>query len=167
LIDSYGQFLCQWRERKPPHSCTDTGISLHSKYVAVANLQKQVSILRISLVHCIISLLMHQFNCSSSDFLKVMDSSLVNRCPHRSEIQSIVLSETESTWLCIDINRWHTVCTLASLPYWWSWWLLKLFAGPGHLVLGSVDGYGHLIVSRLDTSGNGIVLLILALIISA
>ncbi|KAJ6391835.1 hypothetical protein OIU77_025739 [Salix suchowensis] len=53
-------------EGKPPHSCTDTGISLHSKYVAVANLQKQV-----------------------------MDSSLVNRCPHRSEIQSIVLSETE------------------------------------------------------------------------
>ncbi|KAJ6335853.1 hypothetical protein OIU78_012457 [Salix suchowensis] len=27
---------------------------------------------------------------------QVMDSSLVNRCPHRSEIQSIVLSETES-----------------------------------------------------------------------
>ncbi|CAN1268227.1 hypothetical protein LINPERPRIM_LOCUS13076 [Linum perenne] len=27
---------------------------------------------------------------------KVMDSSIVNRCPHRSEIQSIVLSETDS-----------------------------------------------------------------------
>ncbi|XP_030952231.1 uncharacterized protein LOC115975551 isoform X1 [Quercus lobata] len=28
---------------------------------------------------------------------QVMDSFLVNRCPHRSEIQSIVLTETEST----------------------------------------------------------------------
>ncbi|RVW48953.1 hypothetical protein CK203_095639 [Vitis vinifera] len=27
---------------------------------------------------------------------QVMDSSLVNRCPHRSEIQGIVLAETES-----------------------------------------------------------------------
>ena len=34
--------------------------------------------------------------CSFFFFLKVIDSSLVNRCPHRSEIQSIVLSETES-----------------------------------------------------------------------
>ncbi|XP_065630319.1 uncharacterized protein LOC136067874 [Quercus suber] len=30
---------------------------------------------------------------------QVMDSFLVNRCPHRSEIQSIVLTETESKWL--------------------------------------------------------------------
>ncbi|CAK9154136.1 unnamed protein product [Ilex paraguariensis] len=29
--------------------------------------------------------------------IQVLDSALVNRCPHRSEIQSIVLAETEST----------------------------------------------------------------------
>lgn len=28
--------------------------------------------------------------------LKIADSRLVNRCPHRSEIQSIVITETDS-----------------------------------------------------------------------
>lgn len=29
-------------------------------------------------------------------FIKVMDSSMLNRCPHRSEVQSIALAETDS-----------------------------------------------------------------------
>lgn len=90
FIDARGRFFCQGRERKPSHSCTNIGISSHSEYVAVANLQKKPSILLIRLVYCVISLLRCQFNCSPSDFTKVMNSSLANRFSYQLEIQSIV-----------------------------------------------------------------------------
>lgn len=113
---------------------------------------------------CIVSL----FN-----FLKAMDSSILNRCPHRSEVQSIALAETDSEWILFNLIVFD-FCTLS-----WGWifyifffihhYLLenlddvfKLFsivtlclAGSGNMVLGSVDSYGHLIVSKLDTSGKG------------
>lgn len=40
-----------------------------------------------------------------------MESSLVNRCPHRSEIQSIVLAETDSKCLLYWEYRGWKSCT--------------------------------------------------------
>ncbi|KAI3945710.1 hypothetical protein MKW98_022984 [Papaver atlanticum] len=56
---------------------------------------------------------------------KVIRSSLLKRCPHRSEIQTVVLAGTDSS------------------------------SGNDCLILGSVDCYGHLFVSRLVTSDQG------------
>ncbi|RZC44163.1 hypothetical protein C5167_037118 [Papaver somniferum] len=57
---------------------------------------------------------------------KVIRSSLLKRCPHRSEIQSVVLAGTDSS------------------------------SGNDCLILGSVDCYGHLFVSRLVTSDQDV-----------
>lgn len=42
---------------------------------------------------------MHDISILIHIKLKVLDSELVDRCPHRSEIQSIVLAETDSKML--------------------------------------------------------------------
>ncbi|RZC64901.1 hypothetical protein C5167_008591 [Papaver somniferum] len=57
---------------------------------------------------------------------KVIRSSLLKSCPHRSEIQSVVLAGTDSS------------------------------SGNDCLILGSVDCYGHLFVSRLVTSDQDV-----------
>ncbi|KAJ1286373.1 hypothetical protein BS78_03G348600 [Paspalum vaginatum] len=58
---------------------------------------------------------------------QVISSSVVDRCPHRSEIQSVALAEGEG-----------------------------FISGDNCLILGTVDSYGHLIVSRLDIMADDI-----------
>ncbi|KAI3685644.1 hypothetical protein L6452_34898 [Arctium lappa] len=54
------------------------------------------------------------------DHTQVVDSAIVNRCPHRSEIQTIVLNETES-------NDWLTLGSVDSY---------------GHLIVSRLDSDG-------------------------
>ncbi|KAF6163657.1 hypothetical protein GIB67_036117 [Kingdonia uniflora] len=71
---------------------------------------------------------------------QVVHSSVVSRCPHRSEIQSVVVLE-------------ETDCRTAACTIIMS---IKWQLRDNCLILGTVDSYGHLFVSRLLTDSEDI-----------